>query len=368
MAKKRSAYRGCLLGLAVGDAMGYTVNSHTLAEIREDYGPNGLQGYDPVNGYADVTSYTQLAAFTANGLLYGLTVGRSKGTMSPFINYIARSHWEWASSQAMMDRPARNLCWLFREKELCRRHCIDTRMKEIILRKQFGTPEERYNSMTNPSTITSAVAVGMFYDPEDMDRREMDRLGMEAIALTHGDPMAYLPGAAVTHLVSEALMHPKSELLTIIEGTMDAFREQFDHEYHRQVSQICNLVKMAVTMSREPGLAPMDAMEKLQCATGAQVLAGAVYALLAGNEDFDASLIIAVNHSGASAAVGALVGAVLGARLGVETLPEFYLECLECQDILRELADDLFQGCPIEKGDVFFDDEWDSKYCHGRRE
>ena len=34
---------------------------------------------------------------------------------------------------------------------------------------------------------------------------------------------------------------------------------------------------------------------------------------------------------------------------------------------LQELADDLFQGCPIEKGDVFFDDDWDSKYCHGRR-
>ena len=86
MAKKRSSYRGCLLGLAVGDAMGYTVNSHSLAEIQEDYGPNGLQGYDPVNGYAEVTSCTQLAAFTANGLLYGLTIGRSKGTMSPFIN------------------------------------------------------------------------------------------------------------------------------------------------------------------------------------------------------------------------------------------------------------------------------------------
>ena len=41
MVSKKSAYRGCLLGLAVGDAMGYTVDSKTWAEIREDYGPNG---------------------------------------------------------------------------------------------------------------------------------------------------------------------------------------------------------------------------------------------------------------------------------------------------------------------------------------
>ena len=367
MARKRTYWRGCLLGLAVGDAMGYTVNSHTLGEIREDYGPNGLQGYDPVNGYADITSYTQLAAFTANGLLYGLTQGRQKGTMSPFINYIARSHWEWASSQAMMDRPARTVCWLFREKELCRRHCIDTRMKEVILRKQFGTPEERYNSMTTPSTITAAVGTALFYDPADMEKREITRLGLEAVALTHGDPMAFLPGAAVTELVTAALADPGKDLEDQIRETMTAFTQQFDPEYHRYVSQINNLVKMAVSLSKDLNLDTMDAMEKLQCKTGAQVLAGAVYALLAGEEDFDASLIIAVNHSGASAAVGALVGAVLGARLGVETLPEFYLECLECREVLQELADDLCQGCPIESGDVFFDDDWDSKYCHGRR-
>ena len=44
------AYRGCLLGMAVGDAMGYTVDSRSWQEIQEDYGPNGLLGYDLCNG------------------------------------------------------------------------------------------------------------------------------------------------------------------------------------------------------------------------------------------------------------------------------------------------------------------------------
>ena len=149
--------------------------------------------------------------------------------------------------------------------------------------------------------------------------------------------------------------------------TMEAFTAQFDHEYHRYVSQVGTLVKQAVSLSADPAVSPVEAMEKLQCRTGAQVLAGMVYALLSGGEDFDTSLIISVNHSGASAAVGALVGAILGARLGVDALPEFYLECLECRDVLQELADDLYQGCPIETGDTFFDDEWDGKYCHGKR-
>lgn len=367
MAKKRSSYRGCLLGMAVGDAMGYTVNSHTLAEIREDYGPYGLRGYDPVNGYADITSYTQLAAFTANGLLYGLTQGRINGAMSPFIQYISRSHWEWASSQQAWDRPSKTVCWLFRKKSMCQRHCIDTRMKEIILRRQFRTPEEPGNTMATPTTITAAVGVALFADPENMTRKEAARLGMEAVALTHGDPMAYLPGAFVTDLVSRALRDQASTLSGIIEKSMEAFREQFSHDYGRQVEQICGLVRQAIALSEDPGMSNAEAMERLRCQTGAQVLAGAVYALLVGQEDFDAALIAAVNHSGASAAVAALVGAVQGARMGEEALPEFYLDCLEPREELTLLADDLFQGCPVEQGDVFFDDEWDSRYCHGGR-
>ena len=267
----------------------------------------------------------------------------------------------------MMDRPARTVCWLFKETPICQRHCMDTRMKETILRKQFRTPEEPGNAMATPTAITTALGVGLFFDPRDMEQAEFDRLGMEAIALTHGDPQAFLPGAFVAHLTALALRDNSTPLEALVETTLETFRSQFETEYSRHVAQVCNLVKMAVNMSRDRNLSAAEVMEKLQCKTGAQVLAGAVYALLSGNEDFDASLIIAGNLSGASAAVGALVGAILGARLGEDALPEFYLECLECRDILRELADDLYQGCPIEKGDVFFDDEWDSKYCHGRR-
>ena len=42
MDAKQSAFRGCLLGLAVGDAMGCTVDGRSLEQIRQDYGPNGL--------------------------------------------------------------------------------------------------------------------------------------------------------------------------------------------------------------------------------------------------------------------------------------------------------------------------------------
>ena len=92
-----------------------------------------------------------------------------------------------------------------------------------------------------------------------------------------------------------------------------------------------------------------------------------MYACLASGEDFDRAMILAVNHSGRSAAVGAITGAILGARMGEEALPEFYIECLEPGEVLRELADDLYHGCTMEKGSRLFDLDWDRKYLHGGR-
>ena len=78
MGNRLDAYRGCLLGLAAGDALGYTVANQSMEQIRQNYGPNGLLGYDLVNGYAYVTSYTQLAAYACNGLLMGVTRGQDR--------------------------------------------------------------------------------------------------------------------------------------------------------------------------------------------------------------------------------------------------------------------------------------------------
>ena len=141
-----SVCRGSLLGLAVGDAMGYAVDAKNLEEIHRDYGPSGLLGYDLVNGYADVTSYTQLAAFTCNGLLFGLTRGQMLGKMAPFIKYVGMSSREWAASQRPWGRPTRNYCWLLRKAELCRRHCMDTRMLDTLSRPALGTPETPANN------------------------------------------------------------------------------------------------------------------------------------------------------------------------------------------------------------------------------
>ena len=125
------------------------------------------------------------------------------------------------------------------------------------------------------------------------------------------------------------------------------------------------LVHQAISLAENRHVHPQEAMERLKCDTGAEVLAGAVYAAVLCEEDFDSAMVMAVNHSGRSAAVGCLAGAILGARQGEERLPDFYLEGLEIAPVLRELADDLVQGCPMSRDIRLFDGDWDRKYLHG---
>ena len=364
MISKRSAYRGCLLGMAVGDAMGYPVDTKDWQQIREDYGPNGLLGYALTNGYAEISSHTQLAAFTCNGLLLGLTRGQVYGAMAPYVRYAALAQQEWAIGQRRYDQPTQNRCWTFRISELRRRNCTDTRMVETLNRNNLGTLETPVNPHDTPASITGAVAAALFANPRRADQRETDRLGAECVALTHGSPLAFLPGAFLTHLLSKCLEEPQTQLSLLVEEAMEALKEQFGREF-RQTAQILSLLRQAITLARDFTIYPVDAMEKLKCDTGAEVLAGAVYASLIYERDFDSAMIVSVNHSGRSAAVGSVTGAILGARLGAEAIPDFYMDGLEIAPVLTELADDLVQGCPMVRGNKLFDGDWDRKYLHG---
>ena len=368
MISKQDAYRGCLLGLAIGDAMGYPADTKTWSQIQEDYGPFGLMGYDLRNGYAEVSSHTQLAAFSCNGLLLGLTRGQVYGKMAPFVRYVHLAQQEWAAGQRRYDQPGRNYCWMFRVSEMRYRHCTDTRMVETLNRCKPGSLEESVNRYDTPASLISAVAAGLFAETGKLSPKERNRLGAESVALTHGHPLAFLPGAVVAHLISNCLKNGDKPLKALVKDALRALQEQFVREYPREVSQITALVEKAVSLAEERLTQPIDAMEQLKCDTGAEVLAGAVYAALLCEEDFDDAMVIAVNHSGRSAAVSSLTGAILGAKIGEQDLPEFYMEGLYIANILQELADDLVHGCPMVRGSLLFDGDWESKYLHGEHE
>lgn len=357
MEKRIEAYRGCLLGLAVGDAMGYTVDSKSWNEICTDYGPNGLLGYDLVNGTADITSYTQLCAFMCNGLL--LAAIRGNPELLP--RYMAMSLREWAKSQQFRGTTEKTNCWLAQVPEMRRRHCMDTRMLDALSRDTFGTPEKPVFRSTTPGAITTAVAVGLGVLPANIEARSIGALGAQAVAFTHGDPDSFLAGAFVAYAVAAILQQPETALSAHFTRAAEAVNVLFGQQYP-ETEAVLARISRAMELTKDPELTTLAAMTLLGCTTASECVAGAVYASMIHMSNFDEGMIAAVNHSGRSAAVGALTGAFLGARLGADALPEFYLESLEPATVLCELADDMTQAKMVMR---IFDDSWDNKYIQG---
>ena len=366
MHSRESAYRGCLLGLAVGDAMGYAVDGLSWDDIFRDYGPEGIRGYDLVNGYADVTSNTQIAAYSANGLMVGLTRGQMLGRMAPYVRYVDLALREWSQGQHLRRLPDRTAFWVSEAEELRRRRCMDTRMLDALSRVKLGTMAEPVNKNDTPGALCAAVSVGIFFAPGRMEPQEVGTLGAESVALACGDPLAFLSGAVTAYAMAGIMQDPETPLREHFLQATDVVAGQFGREYP-QVEELRKLLHRAVMLASNALLPAREAMEHLKCGSCAEVLAGAMYASLRSSDDFDAAMILAVNHSGRSAAVGALTGAFLGAFRGDKAIPDFYLEGLELVPLLTELAEDLQQGCPAVLSAGFFDDTWDQKYIQGRR-
>jgi len=246
--------------------------------------------------------------------------------------------------------------------ELKRRRCMDRWMLDVLSQPTLGTMEAPTNRSDHPAALTAVIPLAMLAPHLRIEQDALDKMGAEAVALTHGKPEAFLSGAILTHVFSRVLQGEQGTVRQLAEEAVESVQDLFGSQYP-QMSRIWDLLQQALTLA-ESDISPMDAMERLGCRTAPEVLAGVVYACATCHGDFDTAMITAVNHSGRSAAVGAITGAILGAAFGFEALPEFYLESLEPAEVLLELANDLVQGCPMDIGSSLFDDEWDRKYLH----
>ena len=206
LTEKQEKFRGCILGGAVGDALGYRVDSLSLEGIREEFGPEGIQGYDLANGYAEISAHTQCALFTANGLLFGNTRGCTRGVMAPYVKYVEAALKDWAKTQRYgAFRRERSYCWLSARPQLHARRGAEIGLLDVLNRDRCGTMEEPANSSKSCGGMTRVSGIGLFFSPERMAPEEADRLGAEAVALTHGSPFGFLPGAAYVHILRRSL-------------------------------------------------------------------------------------------------------------------------------------------------------------------
>src|SRR5512142_1619957 len=110
--RTRAAYRGCLLGGAVGDALGAPVEFLSLAQLREAFGVAGVAGLEREYGRRGaVTDDTQMTLFTADALLRWK---HRTGGADPdaLVEDGLRAYRRWLITQGELTREAGAAGWL----------------------------------------------------------------------------------------------------------------------------------------------------------------------------------------------------------------------------------------------------------------
>lgn len=338
----RDRYQGCLLGGAVGDALGAPVEFMRRSEILARFGPQGITDLVPAYGkLGAITDDTQMTLFTAEGALRAYVRGTLRGICSP-PGVIHKAYLRWLYTQGLHEpRDKEDLLsgWLITQKELFSRRapgrtCIDALTNGI----DIGKPAT--NDSKGCGGVMRVAPVGMLFHALSKTRastrsenvwRAFD-LGCEAAALTHGHPTGFLTAGVMAALIFELL--DGIDLSAAINRVIPMLTTRDRHE------ETLSAIQKAVSLHAD-GTAPEQAIRLLgQGWIAEEALAIGIYCALKA-PDFESGVIMAVNHDGDSDSTGLITGHLLGAMQGRSAIAERWLGPLELRSAMEEMADDL---------------------------
>ena len=356
-------FRGCLIGGAAGDALGYTVEFLGEGSIFSRYGERGITEYKLTDGKALISDDTQMTLFTAAGLLAGTTRGRIRGTREEYYKSIYASYMDWLKTQdekfPLPDQPHDS--WLMTVPELFQWRAPGNTCLAALRSDSCGTIEDPINNSKGCGGVMRVAPIGLYFNDRQIETEEVARIGADAAAITHGHPCGWMPAELLAQIVHEVSQNDETILDAVLHA-LDTFKEMWPENPF--ANYLDKLIKTAVDLSAKDMDDP-DAIHRLgEGWAGDEALAIAVYCALKYENDFDSAMIAAVNHKGDSDSTGAIAGNILGAKLGFSGIPEKYVRDLELKDVILEIADDLYKDCRINGPDGNPDDPvWIQKYA-----
>lgn len=363
--KDKDKYRGCLIGGAVGDALGYAVEFVEDSHIFQQYGERGITEYSLVNGVAQISDDTQMTLFTANGLLLGTTRGMTRGIMGTYPSYIALCYKDWLKTQTAdefgFEKP--EYSWLNNVPEMNHSRAPGRTCISYLMHDNLGSTTDPRNDSKGCGGVMRVAPIGLYFEGKRYTPDQIDMIGAEAAALTHGHELGYIPAAMLVHII-HILSH--SENATVLDAVNDA-KESIVRLFPKaeHLREMVDLTNKAIQLATEDDIDELDAIRELgQGWVAEETLAIAIYCSLKYTNDFEKAMIASVNHSGDSDSTGAVTGNILGAYLGLKAIPEKFLTNLELRETILEIADDLFNDCKISEYGSYRDDVWERKYIY----
>jgi ADP-ribosylglycohydrolase len=346
---------GCLIGGAVGDALGAAVEFDSWPQIQAEYGLGGITRYQRAYGrYGAITDDTQMTLFTAEGLIRSSNRMIDRG-VTDVEAVIHRAYERWLLTQVDdpsdvpwdPEFPAGESGWLITHGFLHHRRAPgDTCLSALMRPHTVATADIPLNDSKGCGGVMRVAPVGLVAD-------DPFAVGCRAAALTHGHPTGWIAagvfaevvahlaaGGGITEAVEVGLArsahHPQAaETATAVEVGLAR------SAHHPQAAETATAVGRAVDLATSAPEATVESVETLgEGWVAEEALAIAVYCALTA-KDFPSGLIAAVNHSGDSDSTGALTGNLLGALFGANAIDGDLTDDLEGAEVIDQIARDL---------------------------
>jgi ADP-ribosylglycohydrolase len=324
--------RGCLLGGAIGDALGAGIEFTSLATLREQYGPNGVTGFVPAYGLLGaITDDTQMTLFTVEALIEARGSGPGLQDVNTVVDTVWAGYQRWLITQDEMpltdvhSRPG-----LVGEPVLQHRRGPGRTCLAGLRRSSHQAPlPSACVDSKGCGTVMRSAPLGLF----GMDQAWIARTANACSELTHGHPTAGHSSVALA-LIIDALLRGLSIRDAALQA-VDVVNRTF-HDAGETLNALVNAVALA-----EAGPPTAELVESLGGGwVGEEALAIAVYCALAA-PDVRSALLAAVNHSGDSDSTGAICGNILGAGFGTEAFESDWVDGVEVRDLILLLVADI---------------------------
>ena len=334
-------FKGCLIGGAAGDALGYAVEFRTEDSIFSVYGPGGITRFD--NGRGLISDDTQMTLFTAAGLLLG-TPEYSCGVFEGYPHYLALAYRDWYGTQKEaypLKHPSVKLAEL---PELFSRRapgntCLGA-LTHSAATGDYGSVQNRINHSKGCGGVMRVAPIGLYFCDSPFPIEQSDHLGAEAAAITHGHSLGFLPAALQCHIIRR-IVEDGASIRDAVRDSLSALKKEFTSVFH--LPHLLRRMEKAISLAEDTETDDLSGIHLLgEGWVGDEALAIAVFCALRHSDDFEAAVIAAVNHSGDSDSTGAICGNIVGASLGYDALPDWCKgDGLELHDVICTLAETL---------------------------
>ncbi len=327
--KNLRKYRGCLVGGAAGDALGYEVEFMRRRNIILKFGTEGITEYVLHDGKAIFSDDTQMTLFTAAGLL-------NAENPEAYTEAIREAYLDWYLTQTG-NQYGDFKTELLNVPELFKRRAPGLTCMSALQNGGKGTIENSINHSKGCGGVMRTAPIGLV---SGLDEKQTVRLGCEAAAITHGHELGWLPAGMFSEMI-RLIAQENYDIRGAGYTALHTVRMMFPDAENLQ--DFVRIMEQALELAESTEMPEKAIMRLGEGWVGEEALAIAVYCAEKFEDDFDMCIRTAVNHNGDSDSTGAIAGNLLGAKLGLSGIPEKYQKNLELYDLLITIADKLYQ-------------------------